>query len=46
VLAAVLYHQRPRVLAFPNDLVHQPIASAAIPDDAPLRNPTSDPGAL
>jgi len=46
VLAAVLYHQRPGVLAFPNDLVHQPIASPAIADDVPLRNPTSDPGAL
>ena len=46
ILAAVLYHKRPGVLAFTNDLVHQPIASAAIPDDVPLRNPTSDPGAL
>ena len=46
VLAAMLYHKRPGVLAFPNDLVHQPIASAEIPDDVPLRNPTSNPAAL
>jgi indolepyruvate decarboxylase len=34
------------VLAFPNDLVHKPIASAEIPDDVPLRRPASDPVAL
>jgi len=46
VLAAMLYHKRPGVLAFPNDLVHKPIASVETPDDIPLRRPASDPVAL
>jgi len=45
VLAAVLYHQKPGLLAFPNDLVHEPI-TGRMPDRIPLANPTSDPAAL
>jgi indolepyruvate decarboxylase len=43
VLAAVVYHQRPGVLAFPVDLVHAPITSTTIPADIPLRDPQSNP---
>ncbi len=46
VLAAVLYHKKPGLLAFPGDLVHLPITSTTVPDDVPLRNPQSDPAAL
>jgi len=45
VLAAVLYHKKPGLLAFPNDLVHMPITGAA-PESIPLANPQSDPAAL
>lgn len=45
VLAAVMYHQKPGLLAFPNDLVHMPI-TGKMPDNVPLANPESDPAAL
>jgi indolepyruvate decarboxylase len=45
VLAAVLYHQKPGILAFPNDLVHQPI-TGSMPANVPLANPQSNPDAL
>lgn len=45
VLAAVLYHQKPGLLAFPNDLVHEPIVGT-MPAEVPLAKPTSDPAAL
>ncbi|WP_421724373.1 alpha-keto acid decarboxylase family protein [Bauldia sp.] len=45
VLAAVLYHQKPGLLAFPSDLAHAPITSDT-PDAIPLADPTSDPAAL
>jgi indolepyruvate decarboxylase len=46
VLAAMLYHKKPGVLAFPSDLVNKPIASTEIPNNVPLRNPKSNPAAL
>jgi len=46
VLAAVLYHKKPGVLAFPVDLVHQPIPDTSVPANIPLRDPQSDPAAL
>jgi len=46
VLAAVLYHKQPGLLAFPGDLVHQPIADATVPKNNPLKDPQSDPVAL
>lgn len=45
VLAAVLYHQKPGLLAFPHDLVHRP-AIGEVPDEIPLARPKSDPAAL
>ena len=45
VLAAVMYHQKPGLLAFPNDLVHMPI-TGKMPDNVPLADPESDPAAL
>ncbi len=45
VLAAVLYHQKPGLLAFPSDLVNKPI-TGTMPDSVPLANPKSDPVAL
>jgi len=46
VLAAVLYHKQPGVLAFPVDLVHQPIPDTSVPENIPLKDPESDPAAL
>jgi indolepyruvate decarboxylase len=46
VLAAVLYHKQPGLLAFPNDLVHQSIVDTSVPENIPFRNPQSDPVAL
>lgn len=46
VLAAVLYHRRPGVLAFPSDLVHLPIADTTLPDSIPLKDPKSNPAVL
>jgi indolepyruvate decarboxylase len=46
VLAAVLYHKQPGLLAFPADLVHQPIADASVPENIPFKDPQSDPVAL
>jgi len=46
VFASVLYHKQPGVLAFPADLVHQPIVNTAVPDNIPLKDPQSDPVAL
>lgn len=45
VLAAVLYHHKPGLLAFPLDLTHRPIEGNA-PETVPLANPKSDPAAL
>ena len=45
VLAAVLYHQKPGLLAFPSDLTQKPI-TGGMPDSVPLANPTSDPATL
>jgi indolepyruvate decarboxylase len=46
VLAAVLYHKQPGILAFPSDLVHLPIVNKVVPDNIPLKDPKSDPVAL
>jgi indolepyruvate decarboxylase len=46
VLAAVLYHQQPGILAFPNDLVHKPLVNTGVPENVPLKDPKSDPVAL
>jgi len=46
VLAAVLYHKRPGLLAFPGDLVHQPITDTTVPEDTSLKDPRSNPAAL
>ena len=46
VLAAVLYHKQPGILAFPGDLVHQPIVNTTVPEGIPLKDPQSDPAAL
>lgn len=45
VLAAVRYHQKPGLLAFPSDLGHKPI-TGGMPREVPLANPQSDPAAL
>ncbi len=46
VLAAVLYHRRPGLLAFPGDLVHLPISETKIPENIPLKDPKSNPASL
>ncbi|MEM8953741.1 MAG: thiamine pyrophosphate-binding protein [Verrucomicrobiota bacterium] len=45
VLAAVLYHQKPGLLAFPSDLGPKPV-SGGRPAHVPLADPKSDPAAL